>query len=205
MSRRPAAARTNIEMPVVFIARAHFTRSGTMFWWHRPPACCFRRRAGNRLRRRLFFQRPPTRRPRLPAKFGGTPNLTGATPVPPQNTPAAVASRHKRSAAVSRRPVAARTNIEMLVVFIARANFTRNGTLFLVAQASGLLFPASRRKPFATTIIFPTTVNPQATSLHEIWRDAKFNRRDACSPQNHAGCCCVRQCSEPEPSTRSTA
>jgi hypothetical protein len=29
--------------------------------------------------------------PRLPAKFGGTPNLTGATPVPPKNTPAAAA------------------------------------------------------------------------------------------------------------------
>jgi hypothetical protein len=54
----------------------------------------------------------------------------------------------------------------------------------LVAQASGLLFPASRRKPFATTIIFPTTANPHATFLHEIWRDAKFNRRDACSTQN---------------------
>jgi hypothetical protein len=38
-----------------------------------------------------FFQRPPTRMPRLPAKFGGTPNLTGATPVPPKNTPAAAA------------------------------------------------------------------------------------------------------------------
>jgi hypothetical protein len=38
----------------------------------------------------------------------------------------------------------------MPVVFIARANFTHGGTLFLVAQASGLLFPASRRKPFAT-------------------------------------------------------
>jgi len=68
---------------------------------------------------------------------------------PEKITPAA-ASRHKRSAAVSRRPVAARTNIEMPVVFIARANFARSGTLFLVAQASGLLFPASRRKPFAT-------------------------------------------------------
>jgi hypothetical protein len=42
----------------------------------------------------------------------------------------------------------------MPVVFIARAHFTRSGTLFLVAQASGLLFPASRRKLFATTIIF---------------------------------------------------
>ena len=101
-------------------------------------------------------------------------------------------SRHKRSAAVSRRPAAAGTNIEMPVVFIARANFTHSGTLLLVAQASGLLFPASRRKPFATTIIFPTTVNPHAASPREIWRDAKFNRRDACSTQKHPGGCCVR-------------
>jgi hypothetical protein len=93
---------------------------------------------------------------------------------------------------VSRRPAAARTNIEMPVVFIARANFTRRGTLFLVAQASGLLFPASRRKPFATTIFSPTTANPHAASPREIWRDAKFNRRDACSTQKHAGNCCVR-------------
>jgi len=68
-----------------------------------------------------------------------------------------------------------------------RANTTRSGTLLLVAQASGLLFPASRRKPFATTIIFPTTANPHAASPSEIWRDAKFNRRDACSTQNHTG------------------
>jgi hypothetical protein len=61
----------------------------------------------------------------------------------------------------------------------------------LVAQASGLLFPASRRKPFATAIIFPTTANPQAASPREIWRDAKFNRRDACSTPKHPGCCCV--------------
>jgi hypothetical protein len=80
----------------------------------------------------------------------------------------------------------------MPVVFIARANTTRSGTLLLVAQASGLLFPASRRKPFATTIIFPTTVNPQATSPREIRRDAKFNRRDACSTPKHPGGCCVR-------------
>ena len=93
---------------------------------------------------------------------------------------------------MSRRPAAARTNIEMPVVFIARANFTRSGTLLLVAQASGLLFPASRRKPFATTIIFPTTANPHAASPREIWRDAKFNRRDACSTQKHPGGCCVR-------------
>jgi hypothetical protein len=38
-----------------------------------------------------FFQRPPTCMLRLPAKFGGTPNLTGATPVPPKNTPVAAA------------------------------------------------------------------------------------------------------------------
>jgi hypothetical protein len=75
----------------------------------------------------------------------------------------------------------------MPVVFIARANFTRSGTLLLVAQASGRLFPASRRKPFATTIIFPTTANPHAASPREIWRDAKFNRRDACSTQKHPG------------------
>jgi hypothetical protein len=80
----------------------------------------------------------------------------------------------------------------MPVVFIARANFTRSGTLLLVAQASGLLFPASRRKLFATTIIFPTTANPQAASPREIWRDAKFNRRDACSTQKHPAGCCVR-------------
>jgi hypothetical protein len=48
----------------------------------------------------------------------------------------------------------------MPVVFIARANFTRGGTLLLVAQASGLLFPASRRKPFATTIIFSNDRQP---------------------------------------------
>jgi hypothetical protein len=88
--------------------------------------------------------------------------------------------RPKRSAAVSRRPAAARTNIEMPVIFIARANFTRSGTLLLVAQASGLSFPASRRKPFATTIIFPTTANPQAASPREIWWDA-------CSTQKHPG------------------
>jgi len=52
--------------------------------------------------------------------------------------------------------------------------------MFWVAQASGLSFPASRRKPFATTIIVSTTANPHATFPHEIWRDA-------CSTQNHTG------------------
>ena len=76
----------------LFLSRVPISRAAALcYWWHRPPACCFRRRAGNRLQRRLFFQRPPTRMPRLPAKFGGTPNLTGATPVPPKNTPAAAA------------------------------------------------------------------------------------------------------------------
>jgi hypothetical protein len=28
---------------------------------------------------------------------------------------------------------------------------------------------------------------PHATFPHEIWRDAKLNRRDACSTQNHTG------------------
>ena len=76
----------------LFLSRVPISRAAALcYWWHRPPACCFRRHAGNRLRRRLFFQRPPTRMLRLPAKFGGTPNLTGATPVPPKNTPAAAA------------------------------------------------------------------------------------------------------------------
>jgi hypothetical protein len=41
-------------------------------------------------------------------------------------------------------------------------------------------------------LFFPTTANPHATSPHEIWRDAKFNRRDACSTQKHPGGGCVR-------------
>jgi hypothetical protein len=56
-----------------------------------------------------------------------------------------------------------------------------------VAQTSGLSFPASRRKPFVTAIIVSITANPHTTSPHEIWRDAKFNRRDACSTHNHTG------------------
>jgi hypothetical protein len=70
--------------------------------------------------------------------------------------------------------------------FIPRA-IPRAAAMFWVAQASGLSFPASRRKPFATTIIVSTTANPHATFPHEIWRDAKLNRRDACSTQNHTG------------------
>ena len=165
---------------------------------------------------------------RLPAKFGGTPNLTGVTPVPPKNPPAATPSSRKRAALCYwwHRPPAccfrrhAGNRLRQTIIFPTTANpqaaspreiwrdakFNRrdacstpkppggdsvqsqtSGTLFLVAQASGLLFPASRRKPFATTIIFPTTANPQAASPREIWRDAKFNRRDACSTQNHAG------------------
>jgi hypothetical protein len=45
------------------------------------------------------------------------------------------------------------------VIYPARHSI-RSGTLFWVAQASGLLFPASRRKPFATTIIVLKTANP---------------------------------------------
>jgi hypothetical protein len=68
-----------------------------------------------------------------------------------------------------------------------RVDVEKIAAMFWVAQASGLSFLASRRKPFATTIIVSTTANPHATFPHEIWRDAKLNRRDACSTQNHTG------------------
>ena len=48
-------------------------------------------------------------------------------------------------------------------------------------QASGLLFPASRRKSLSDANFLPTNTRQQSASHDEIRRDAEFNRQDACA------------------------
>jgi hypothetical protein len=56
--------------------------------------------------------------------------------------------------------------------------------LACVAQASGLSFPASRRKPCERTIHQRLIDLPTTTRHEEIRRDAEFDPRDAGATQN---------------------